>query len=130
METPWERAKKKTKSREQEERGAKMTGARAGINSGRTTWWAPRDFRLGGFSHWLVEARTTDKPFYKIEKKEWEDIRLQGMRMPPGCLPALQPDIQGLQLLVLEVAVFEEMQQYIMQLEEQLRDARSGSQES
>lgn len=99
-----------------------MTGARAGINSGRTAWWAPRDFRLGGFSHWLVEARTTDKNGYRITKAEWEEIRLKGFTTPPGCLPAMQVDIQGLQLLTIEVPVWEEMQQYIIALETRLRE--------
>jgi hypothetical protein len=107
MDTPWVRAKK-TKSELQEERLGAMPGGSKQINSGRTTHRSPRDNKLYEF---LIEARTTGKDFYRIEGSEWIDLRAQSLRHPPGCRPAMQVDLErlNLNLLVMELRDFEGM---------------------
>lgn len=66
-----------------------------------------RDARV--FGHFLVEARTTDAKSYRISKDEFLDIQKQAIRQPPGCLPAMSLDIDGLRLFVIREDDAEEM---------------------
>lgn len=87
--TPWDAAKSvRGRSRRQEERLAKLPGGKKQINSGRS-WISKRDVRLGGF---LVEARTTEKASYAINRDEFIEIERNAIGTPPGQLPAVQID--------------------------------------
>lgn len=116
LETPWQRAKTKTKSQRQEERLGKMDGGKAQVNSGRFWRWK-RDARLHNF---LIEARTTDAGSYRIERSEFIEIRKQARQTPPGLLPAMQIDLGDLHLMVTELQAFQDAQMRIIELEEQL----------
>ena len=119
-ETPWLRAKGKTKSQRQEERLGKMEGGSKQVNSGRLWRWK-RDARLHNF---LIEARTTDAGSYRVERKEFLDIRRQARQTPPGLLPAMQIDLGDLHLMVTELSAFQDAQMRIIELEAALEDAR------
>jgi hypothetical protein len=110
--TPWARAKK-TKSQRQEERLGEMQGGKKQINSGRF-WRSKRDAVLHNF---LIEARTTDAGSYRIEKKEFLDIKRQGLQTPPGLLPSMQLDLGELHLMVVELSAFQDMSVRILELE-------------
>lgn len=112
LETPWTRARKSKHEQQEARLGASAGGSRQ-INSGRT-WRSKRDAKLYNF---LVEARTTESGSYRIERAEWLDIRKQGFQTPPGLLPAMQIDFNGVSLFVMELGAFEEMQVEIMQLQ-------------
>lgn len=112
IETPWSRARKSRSERQEARLGSSEGGSRQ-INSGRT-WRSKRDAKLYNF---LVEARTTENASYRIEKSEWLDIRKQGYQTPPGLLPAMQLEIQDLDLFVMEHSAFEAMQVEIMELQ-------------
>jgi hypothetical protein len=114
-ETPWARAKK-TKSQRQEERLAKMEGGRPQVNSGRLWRWK-RDAILHNF---LIEARTTDKESYRIEKKEFQQMRKDAMQTPPGLLPAMQIDMGDVHLMVCELQAFHELNMRVIELETQM----------
>lgn len=87
METPWREG---NKSERQERRLAQLPGGRKQVNSGRR-WFSKRDVTLREF---LVEARTTDKKSYRIDRDEFLDIVRAAMRTPPGKLPAMQIDFE------------------------------------
>jgi hypothetical protein len=123
-ETPWARAKK-TKSQRQEERNGKMEGGSKQINSGRF-WRSKRDNRLHNF---LVESRTTDAGSYRIEKKEFLDIKREGLQTPPGLLPSMQIDLGELYLMVIELSAFQDMNVRILELEAKLERLQSGTEE-
>jgi len=112
METPWIRARK-SKSELQEQRLGKSEGGKKQVNSGRFWRWK-RDGILYDF---LIEARTTEKASYRIDKNEWLDIRKQAFQTPPGLLPGMQIDIQDVQLLVVELAAGEGMIKRLLELE-------------
>jgi len=103
-ETPWQRARK-SRSELQERRLGKMEGGQRQVNSGRFWRWK----RDGTLREFLVEARTTEKGSYTITKKEWNDIRTEGFRTPPGLLPGMQIDIQEVKLMVIELTAFEDL---------------------
>jgi hypothetical protein len=120
METPWQRAKGKTKSQRQEERLGNMEGGSKQINSGRF-WRSKRDATLHDF---LIEARTTDQGSYRISRSEFLDIRYQGRQTPPGLLPAMQIDLGDLHLILIELKAFQDAQLRIVELEALLEHVR------
>jgi len=128
-ETPWERAQK-TRSQKQEERTARMRGARKQPNSGRL-WHSKGDVTLDSFlGRLLIDNKTTDKPensSYRITRDDWEKLRRISNRTPPGCHPALQIDLQDLHLLVFELPLWDEIVTYVMTLEERIKKLEAGS---
>ena len=122
IETPWARARK-LKYQEQEDRTAKKPGATAQLNSGRT-WSALRDVTLKTFlGKLLIDNKTTELPSYRLTKPDWHGLKRDANRTPPGCLPALQIDIQDLKLMVLEELTWDELVKYVLRLETNLEDA-------
>lgn len=117
IESPWDRAKK-TKSQRQEERIGKREDGKLQINSGRSTWTSKRDGVLGRIYKFLVEARTTDKGSYRIDKQEFLDLRKQAFQTPPGLLPGMQIDIQDLSLWLMSYSDWNEFQTRMVDLEE------------
>ena len=120
LETPWTRARK-LRSQMQEERLNTLPGGQKGINSGRI-WRFPRDGRIFDF---LIEARTNEKPGakgYRIDKAEFLELRRQALTQPGGMKPGIQVTIDDLDLMVIELSVFTQMQTRLIELEE--RDER------
>lgn len=113
MKTPWEQASAARRAKRHEERIGKLPGGKKQINSGRV-WFSRRDNTLHGF---LIEARHTSADSYRIERKEFEQITQQAVTTPPGLLPGLMPDINGLRLIVIREDDFIYMQEYIGALE-------------
>lgn len=103
MEAPWEKALK-PKHRQQEENLGKRPGGQRQPASGRI-WRFARDAVLMGF---LIEARTTEKNGYRISLEEWLALEREAHMTPPGCLPAMQIDIQGHSLIVTRLVDFED----------------------
>lgn len=128
MDAPWDRASK-TKSRRQEERNAKLEGGGLQINSGRSSWTSKRDNTLGRVYKFLVESRTTDNDSYRIDRKEFLDIKKEAMQTPPGLLPAMQIDINGLSLFIVQLKDFEEFQTRMLDLEEKVEHGRGTQDE-
>ena len=122
-ETPWERANK-SKSQQQEERTAKMKGGRKQPNSGRR-WNAKGDATLESFlGKILIDNKTHDDPeknSYRITKPDWLTLRRIARQQPPGCHPALQIDIQDIHLLVMELGLWDEAVEFILNLEEKVK---------
>lgn len=123
--TPWEQATGNQRSRRQERSLAKEPGARAQPNSGRTSL-GHRDIRKNGF---LIEARTTTKASYRIERDEFELITQQAISTPPGSLPGMQidfeyPDGKVLRLFVKRKEDEDYLHQRIALLESALAEAR------
>lgn len=117
METPWDRAKKRPKYAEQEARTAKKPGARAQLNSGRT-WSGLRDVIMDSpLGRILIDNKTTEKPSYTLTEDEWKGLKRDANRTPPGCHPALQVDIKGTRLFIIEDPLWDEIQEYIRTLE-------------
>jgi len=105
----------------QEERLNTLPGGQKGINSGRI-WRFPRDGRIFDF---LIEARTNEKPGakgYRIDKAEFLELRRQALTQPGGMKPGIQVTIDDLDLMVIELSVFTQMQTRLIELEE--RDER------
>src|SRR5262245_52771812 len=117
MQTPWTRARK-LKHQRQEERIGKMPEGKVQPNSGRLWRWK----RDGIIWNFLIEARTTEKESYRIERKEFLDIRKQAIQTPPGLKPAMQIDIQNLRLIVLELDDWEAVYTRLVELENNLSD--------
>jgi hypothetical protein len=119
--TPWDRAKEKTesKSHKQERTFARGRG-RQQPNSGRR-WHSPGDVMLDTFiGRIMVDNKTHDDPekkSFRIIYDEWMKLRSQAMRTPPGCVPALQIDLQDLHLFVMELGLWDEIISHIMMLE-------------
>lgn len=123
MESPWQRSLK-SKSKAQEERTSRMTGARPQVNSGRI-WSSLRDNKLTSFiGMFLIDNKTHDDPekqSYSLKYQEWKELRRDANRTPPGCLPALQVDIQDIHLFVMELNTWDEICRYVLSLETQLK---------
>lgn len=123
IDPPWQRSLK-SRSKEQEERTARMKGARPQVNSGRI-WSSLRDNKLSSFvGMFLIDNKTHDDPekqTYKLDYQEWKSLRRDANRTPPGCLPALQIDLQDLRLFVMEVPTWDEICRYVMDLETRLK---------
>ena len=115
METPWTRAKK-TKSQLQEKSIGRMEGGKQQVNSGRFWRWK----RDGILHNFLIEARTTDAESYRIERKEFVQMRKQALQTPPGLLPGMQIDIQDLSLMCIETSAFQDMNLRLVELETKL----------
>lgn len=115
IEMPWTRARK-TRNVAQEERLGKMPHGKQQVNSGRFWRWA----RDGIVWNFLVEARTNEKAevnSYRIQVREWEQIRTEAFRTPPGLKPAMQITIQNVDLMVIELTDFESMYTRLVELE-------------
>lgn len=98
-----------------------MEGGRKTVNSGRLWRWK-RDNILHNF---LIEARTTEAGSYRIDKKEFQNIRKEAFQTPPGLLPGMQIDLGDLHLIVIELQIFQQMNLRLIELEtriEQLED--------
>jgi len=95
-----------------------MEGGSRGVNSGRFWRWK----RDGTLREFLIEARTTEKGSYTITKKEWNDIRTESFRTPPGLLPGMQIDIQDVKLIVIEVTAFEDLFNELIALRGKVED--------
>lgn len=119
VETPWERART-SRSKQQEDRTAKRSGATSQINSGRT-WRSLRDSKLRSFiGTFLIDNKTHENPeqrSYRIVYGDWLALRRDAHRTPPGCLPALQVDLQDVHLFIIELEAWDEVEKYIFSLE-------------
>jgi hypothetical protein len=121
LETPWSRARK-LRTAQQEQKLGQMEGGSQQINSGRF-WHSRRDAKLFNF---LIEARTNENPTvksYRIERDEWLEMRKDAYREPPGLKPAMQITIQDLDLVVIELDDFRDMNIRLIALEAMLEDA-------
>jgi hypothetical protein len=129
--TPWDESKKR-KSQRQEERTAKMPGARPQVNSGRT-WSSLRDVKLSTFfGVVLIDNKTTENPenrSYRLTRDEWLELRRDAGRTPPGCMPALQIDIQDVHLLVFELGMWDAMVEHVTKLEIQIEELQRENRE-
>lgn len=112
METPWSRVRK-GRSQAQEERIGRLPGGSKQVNSGRMWRWK----RDGILHEFLIEARTTNKGSYRIEREEFLDIRKQALQTPPGLLPGMQIEIQDLDLMVMELEAFQDLYLRLIELE-------------
>lgn len=115
LDTPWTRARK-TRSELQENRLGQMPAGKKQVNSGRFWRWS----RDGVVWNFLVEARTNEKAdveSYRIQRKEWEQIRVEAFRTPPGLRPAMQITIQNVDLMVIELNDFQTMYARLIELE-------------
>lgn len=125
LKTPWQRAKE-TRSQKQEKGFAKRTGARPQINSGRV-WSSLRDVTLNSFlGKLLVDNKDTESGSFTIRKDKWEELKRDANRTPPGCVPALQVDIQDLHLLVIGLSTWDEAMEHIMYLEGLVAKLKGG----
>ena len=112
--TPWTRARK-LRSELQEQRLDSLPGGQKGINSGRLRPF-PRDGRIYDF---LIETRINQKPGAKtatINKREFQDLRRQALHQPGGMHPAMQITIDDLDLMVIDLADFTSMYNYLVEL--------------
>lgn len=115
LDTPWTRARK-LRSTKQEERLADMPQGQRQVNSGRFWRWR-RDGIVAGF---LVEARTTESGSYRIDGKEFQNIRKEAITTPPGLKPSMQIDIGDLHLWVMELRDWEQIYTRLSDLESRL----------
>jgi hypothetical protein len=117
MKSPWKRATE-TRSVLQERRTAEKPGARAQINSGRT-WSSLRDVRMDSpIGRLLIDNKDTEGESYTIKRSDFKAMKRDANRTPPGCHPMLQIDIQDLRLMLFEEALWDEIVNYILFLEE------------
>lgn len=102
-----------------------MKGARPQVNSGRI-WSSLRDNKLRSFiGLFLIDNKTHENPekrSYRIEYQEWLQLRRDAQRTPPGCLPALQIDLQEIHLLTIELETWEDVERYVIELETRIRE--------
>lgn len=112
LDAPWTRARK-LRSEKQEKRIGEMEGGQRQINSGRLWRWK----RDGILHNFLIEARTTEAESYRIDKKEFQQMRKQAFQTPPGLLAGMQIDIQDLQLIAIELSAFQDMSLRLIELE-------------
>ncbi len=66
----------RTKSKKQEKRVAKEIGGKVQVASG-AMWHSKADVRLDKF---LIECKTTEKPFYSLTLKVWDKIAQEALR--------------------------------------------------
>lgn len=128
LSTPWERARKR-RSQKQEERNGNLVGGSKQLNSGRI-WRFKRDNKLWNF---LVESRTNEKAgadTYRISRKEFLQIEQEAFQTPPGLLPAMQIDIQELQLFVMRLTAFQQLFERIISLEAEIELLKGGGREA
>jgi hypothetical protein len=122
MQTPWDQARRKTRSMRQEERLGQMSSGKAQVNSGRHWRWK----RDGIVHEFLIEARTTEADSYRIERKEFLDIQKQALQTPPGLLPGMQIDIgsgaTGISGMFIRTQDFQDMYVRLIELEELVKE--------
>jgi len=82
---------------------------------------------LGRVYKFLVEGRITDSGSYRVERKEFLELRKQAYQSPPGLLPMMRLDIAGLRLVVIEEKDMDEMQTRMLDLEERLANRETDS---
>jgi len=114
LETPWTRARK-LRYQIQEERLNSLPGGQKGINSGRLRPFK-RDGRIYDF---LIETRINQKPGAKtatISKQEFQELRRQALGQPGGMKPGMQITIDDLDLMVVDLADFTDMYNYLVEL--------------
>ena len=124
LETPWTRARKR-RSQKQEERIGSISGGSKQPNSGRI-WRFKRDAKLFNF---LVECRTNERQgadSYRVSRTEFLKIEQEAFQTPPGLLPAVQIDIQELQLILIRLTAFQQLQQRILELEAEIELLKRG----
>lgn len=120
LKTPWERVREQPYAK-QEKRTAKKPGARPQINSGRT-WSSLRDvIQDSPLGRILIDNKTTEASSYRITREDFMALKRDANRTPPGCLPGLQIDIQDLRLMVIEDGLWDEILNYIRELEHAAR---------
>lgn len=99
----------------QEERLNSLPGGQKGINSGRLRPFK-RDGRIYDF---LIETRINQKPGAKtatISKQEFQELRRQALGQPGGMKPGMQITIDDLDLMVVDLADFTDMYNYLVEL--------------
>lgn len=79
MKTPWQQINDQRKAARQERGLAKLEGGSKQVNSGRS-WFSKRDVRLNGF---LIEARTTEKGSYRLDKDEFDQVTKDALATHP-----------------------------------------------
>lgn len=89
----------KTRDRREEEDLAKRSGGQRVSNSGRGR--QKGDVRHNGF---LYDHKYTDNDSYSITKATFEKITRDAIATPPGVMPALVLNINGLRLVVMREA--------------------------
>lgn len=82
---------------------------------------------LGRVYKFLVEGRITDSGSYRVERKEFLELRKQAYQSPPGLLPMFRLDIAGLRLVVIEEKDMDEMQTRMLDLEERLANRETDA---
>lgn len=120
MDTPWQRARK-TRHEKQEQKIGNLPGGQKQVNSGRIWRWK-RDGILHGF---LVEARTTKAGSYSIKKSEFLQIRREALQTPPGLLPAMQIDLDNVELMVISLPDFNALYSELLKLRERVGEEES-----
>lgn len=111
MTLPWKAGKQPYQI--QEDRTARKPGGRAQPNSGRI-WSGLRDVRrkTKKFS-FLYDNKTTSARSYALSAEEFNLLKRDANRTPPGHAPILQIDFTGdgkvLSLVVIEEGVFDEL---------------------
>jgi len=115
FQTPWSRARK-LRSERQEERLGEMPLSSRQVNSGRFWRWK----RDGIVWNFLVEARTTQAGSYRVEEKEFQNIKREAVTTPPGLKPAMQIDIGETQLWLMELRDWEAVYLRLSDLEARL----------
>lgn len=105
MSVPWNRDKKPNYLKAEREQ-AKRSGARAQVNSGRV-WSGLRDVveRSKNGIVLLIDNKTGAKESlksYRITDAEWNGLKRDANRTPPGCHPCLRLDIGKHKLMVIE----------------------------
>lgn len=122
MNTPWERVREK-RHEIQERRTGEKPGYRQQVNSGRR-WYSLRDaMHRSPIGRILIDNKDTENASYTIKLAEFEKLKRDANRTPPGCLPAMQIDIRNLRLFLCEEATYDEILKYIQVLEKQVRES-------
>lgn len=119
--SPWERAKKSRSQRQEEHPERLLPGARRQSNSGRGQF-RKGDATLNSFlGRLLIDHKTHDDPekqSYTITRKSWLKTRSDARFTPPGCHPVQQVDLQDIHLMVFEAGLWNEIVEYMIELEE------------
>jgi hypothetical protein len=122
MTTPWEQAKE-SRSEIQERRTGEKPGHRPQVNSGRR-WYSLRDaMHRSPVGRILIDNKDTESASYTIKLGDFEKLKRDANRTPPGCLPAMQIDIRNLRLMLMEEATYDDIVKYIQILEKRVRES-------
>lgn len=111
MGVPWKLGKKPAYQK-QEERTGKKQGGKPQMNSGRV-WSSLRDVkRKVGKRTFLYDSKTRRTSF-QLTRVDFDLLKRDSNRTPPGCLPVLQIDftqgVKPLRLVVIEEDVFDDL---------------------